>query len=167
MDGEMSEEMLVIATRISKSLAKQHAGYYDAGLGFDDLKQVGLMGAIIGFRAYDPAKGASLPTVIFTYARNAMRYELRQVSRERPSSTVQMPEKLDPATEEPEGLSPDEERMQDAVETLPRDLGGIIDMLFVEGISQADAARRLGVSVSTVSRRKLKALALIEEAYEG
>ena len=61
------------------------------------------------------------------------------------------------------GLSPDGDRMLRAIGELPEDEREAFDLVRVQGMSQAEAAQVLGVSVVTVKRRLNRGLRLLTE----
>src|SRR5262249_2769700 len=61
------------------------------------------------------------------------------------------------------GLSPDGLRMLRAIDALPEDEREVFDLVRVQGMTQTEAARVLGVSVVTVKRRLNRGLRLLAE----
>jgi RNA polymerase sigma-70 factor (ECF subfamily) len=51
--------------------------------------------------------------------------------------------------------------MLEAIETLPADEGEVFSLVRIQGMTQADAAEVLGVSVKTVQRRLNRGLVLL------
>jgi RNA polymerase sigma-70 factor (ECF subfamily) len=62
------------------------------------------------------------------------------------------------------GLTPDARRMLAAIDTLPEGEREAFDLVRIQGMSQAEAARVLGVSVMTVNRRLNRGLKLLTRA---
>jgi RNA polymerase sigma-70 factor (ECF subfamily) len=62
------------------------------------------------------------------------------------------------------GLTPDARRMLTAIDNLPEGEREAFDLVRIQGMSQAEAARVLGVSVMTVNRRLNRGLKLLTTA---
>ena len=62
------------------------------------------------------------------------------------------------------GLTPDARRMLAAIDNLPEGEREAFDLVRIQGMSQAEAARVLGVSVMTVNRRLNRGLKLLTRA---
>src|SRR5262245_37627940 len=62
------------------------------------------------------------------------------------------------------GLPPGVRRMLEAVEGLPGGEREAFDLVRIQGLTQAEAARVLGVSAMTVNRRLNRGLGLLAEA---
>ena len=72
---------------------------------------------------------------------------------ERPGA-VELPEELaDAAVSSQTGLTPDARRIFEAIDRLPDDEREVFDLVRIQGMSQAEAARVLEVSPMTVMRR--------------
>jgi RNA polymerase sigma-70 factor (ECF subfamily) len=102
----------------------------------------------------------------FALANQHMRWELNDLARrldEQPPA-VPLDEGLVP---EPlssgSGLTPDGRRMLEAIEKLPEDEREAFDLVRVQGMTQAEAARVLGVAAITVKRRLNRSLRLLTE----
>jgi RNA polymerase sigma factor (sigma-70 family) len=108
------------------------------------------------------------PTVrqFFALANQHMRWELNDLARrldEQPPA-VELREGLVPAPEgSGSGLTPNGRRMLEAIENLPEDEREAFDLVRVQGISQTEAARVLGVSTITVKRRLNRGVRLLTE----
>jgi RNA polymerase sigma-70 factor (ECF subfamily) len=103
----------------------------------------------------------------FALAGQHMRWELNDLARrldEQPAAV----ELLDDAVPQPastnSGLSPDGRRMLEAIGNLPEEEREAFDLVRIQGMTQADAARVLGVSAVTVKRRLNRSLQLLTEA---
>jgi RNA polymerase sigma-70 factor (ECF subfamily) len=85
-----------------------------------------------------------------------MRWELNDLARrldEQPAA-VELCDGLVPASPSTHsGLTPDGRRMLAAIDALPDEEREAFDMVRIQGMTQTDAARVLGVSVMTVKRR--------------
>jgi RNA polymerase sigma-70 factor (ECF subfamily) len=106
------------------------------------------------------------PTVrqFFALACQHMRWELNDLARrldERPVA-VELNEALLPVqASSASGLTPDGHRMLAAIEGLPEDEREAFDLVRIQGLTQTDAARMLGVSVMTVKRRLGRSLQML------
>ena len=61
------------------------------------------------------------------------------------------------------GLSPDGRSMLQAIGELPGDEREVFDLVWIDGMTQAEAARVLGVSPVTLKRRWSRGLRLLTE----
>jgi RNA polymerase sigma-70 factor (ECF subfamily) len=97
----------------------------------------------------------------FALAGQHMRWELNDMARrldERPRA-VELPEELaDAAISSQTGLTPAARRIFDAIDQLPEDEREVFDLVRIQGLSQAEAARVLEVSPMTVMRRLNRSL---------
>jgi RNA polymerase sigma-70 factor (ECF subfamily) len=106
------------------------------------------------------------PTVrqFFALACQHMRWELNDLARrldEQPA-VVEINEGLVPVpASSASGLTPDGHRMLSAIENLPQDEREAFDLVRIQGITQVEAGRILGVSVMTVKRRLGRSLQLL------
>jgi RNA polymerase sigma factor (sigma-70 family) len=100
----------------------------------------------------------------FALAGQHMRWELNDMARrldEQPAA-VELPEELVPAPASSDtGLTPNARRMLEAIDSLPEDEREAFDLVRIQGMSQAEAARILGVSAMTVMRRLNRSLLLL------
>jgi RNA polymerase sigma-70 factor (ECF subfamily) len=108
------------------------------------------------------------PTVrdFFGLAANHIRWVLRDLARDRHLTyTAELPEPAAPR-EGPADLAEWAE-FHDAVEQLPADERELFDLLFYQGLEQAEAAALLGVPLRTLKRHWQKArLALRERLHD-
>jgi RNA polymerase sigma-70 factor (ECF subfamily) len=100
----------------------------------------------------------------FALAGQHMRWELNEMARrldEQPTP-VELNAALvpDPASSD-SGLSPGAHRMFEAIDRLPEGEREVFDLVRIQGMSQAEAARVLGVSTMTVHRRLNHGLQLL------
>lgn len=100
----------------------------------------------------------------FALASQHLRWELNEMARrldEYPAA-VMLPEESVPAPASSGcGLTPDARRMLDAIERLPESEREAFELVRIQGMSQSEAARMLGVSVATVNRRLSRGLQLL------
>jgi RNA polymerase sigma-70 factor (ECF subfamily) len=105
----------------------------------------------------------------FGLASQHMRWELNEMARrldDQPAG-VELREGLVPAPGSSEsGLTPDSRRMLAAIANLPEEEREAFDLVRIQGLTQAEAARVLGVSAATVNRRVNRGLQLLLEALE-
>jgi RNA polymerase sigma-70 factor (ECF subfamily) len=103
----------------------------------------------------------------FALAGRHMRWELNDLARrldEQPAA-VELREGLAPApASSGSGLSPEARRMLAAIDGLPEDEREAFDLVRIQGLTQVEAARVLGVSARTVNRRLNHGLQLLAEA---
>ena len=103
----------------------------------------------------------------FALASRHMRSELKDMDRrvDGSSSAIELREGLVPALESGRsGLTPEGRRMLDAIAKLPEGEQEAFDLVRIQGLTQAEAARILGVSAMTVNRRLNRSLRLLTEA---
>jgi RNA polymerase sigma-70 factor (ECF subfamily) len=103
----------------------------------------------------------------FALAGQHMRWELNDMARrlDEGPAAVELREGLVPAPASTDsGLSPAGRRMLEAIESLPEREREAFDLVRVQGLTQAEAARVLGVSAMTVNRRLNRSLELLTEA---
>jgi RNA polymerase sigma factor (sigma-70 family) len=102
----------------------------------------------------------------FALANQHMRWELNDLARrldEQPAA-VELSEGLVPAPPTSDsGLTPNSRRMLDAIDKLPEDEREVFGLLRIQGMTQTEAARVLGVSAVTVKRRLNRGLRLLTE----
>jgi RNA polymerase sigma-70 factor (ECF subfamily) len=103
----------------------------------------------------------------FALAGQHMRWELNEMARrldEQPAA-VELLEGMAPAPASSGSvLTPDGRRMLEAIDRLPEDEREAFSLVRVQGLTQAEAARVLGVSAATVNRRLNHGLQLLAEA---
>jgi RNA polymerase sigma-70 factor (ECF subfamily) len=102
----------------------------------------------------------------FALANQHMRWELNDLARrldEQPA-VVGLQEGLVPAPSSSEsGLTPSGRRMLEAIDNLPEDEREVFGLVRVQGMTQTEAARVLGVSAVTVKRRLNRGLRILTE----
>jgi RNA polymerase sigma-70 factor (ECF subfamily) len=92
----------------------------------------------------------------FALACQHMRWELNEMARrldEQPAAGELREESVPAPASSDTGLSPESRRMLAAIESLPEGEREAFDLVRIQGLSQSEAARVLGVSVITVHRR--------------
>jgi RNA polymerase sigma-70 factor (ECF subfamily) len=102
----------------------------------------------------------------FALASQHMRWELNDMARrlDGEPAVVALCEGLVPAPAGTDsGLSPDGHRIIETINGLPEAEREAFDLVRIQELSQAEAARMLGVSVMTVNRRLNRGLRLLTE----
>src|SRR5262245_17504894 len=103
----------------------------------------------------------------FALATQHMRWELIDMAHgldERPP-VVELRDGLLPAPATTDtGLTPDARRMLEAIDNLPEGEREAFDLVKIQGMTQSEAARVLGVSIMTVNRRLNRGLKLLTKA---
>jgi RNA polymerase sigma-70 factor (ECF subfamily) len=102
----------------------------------------------------------------FALANQHMRWELNDLARrldEQPS-VMELQEGLVPAPPSSgSGLTPNGRRMLETIDNLPEEEREVFGLVRVQGMTQTDAARVLGVAPVTVKRRLNRGLRLLSE----
>jgi RNA polymerase sigma-70 factor (ECF subfamily) len=102
----------------------------------------------------------------FALANQHMRWELNDLARrldEQPAA-VELREGLVPAPDSSgSGLSPDGRRMLEAIDSLPEEEREAFDLVRVQGMTQVEAGRILGVAAVTVKRRLNRGLRILTQ----
>jgi RNA polymerase sigma-70 factor (ECF subfamily) len=129
-----------------------------------------LLGAVVE-RLLKALREARPQTVrqFFALACQHMRWELNEMARrldEQPAA-LELREGLVPAPASSDsGLTPGSRRMLAAIADLPEEEREAFDLVRIQGLTQAEAGRVLGVSASTVNRRLNRGLQLLLEALD-
>jgi RNA polymerase sigma-70 factor (ECF subfamily) len=100
----------------------------------------------------------------FALACQHMRWELNDIARrldEQPAAAPLPDESVPAPASTDSGLTPDGRRILEAIERLPDDDREAFDLVRIQGMSQAEAAQVLEVSVMTVNRRLHRGLQLL------
>jgi RNA polymerase sigma factor (sigma-70 family) len=110
----------------------------------------------------------------FGLACQHIRWELNEIARrldERPAAEELRAETVPAPVSSSSGLTPDGRRILAAIDQLPADDREAFDLVQIQGLSQAEAARLLEVSVATVNRRVNRSLrmltATLADLYPG
>ena len=116
-----------------------------------------MLGAVVErlLKALREARPASARQ-FFALACQHMRWELNDMARrldEQPLAEELEDEEVPAPASSGSSLSPDARRMLEAIERLPQGEREAFELVRIQGISQAEAARVLEVSVATVNRR--------------
>ena len=112
------------------------------------------------------------PTVrqFFGMVNQHMRWELNDLCRrldERPAVfPIDEAAASPPEPSEPSTLTPNHRRVLDAIDKLPEDEREVFGLVRVQGLTQAEAAEVVGVSVKTVQRRLNRAMVLLWKELE-
>ena len=103
----------------------------------------------------------------FALACRHMRWELNDMARrldEQPAAAELRDDLAPAAASSDSGLTPDARRILDAIDALPEAEREAFDLVRIQGMSQAESAQVLGVSVMTVNRRLNRGLQLLVAA---
>jgi RNA polymerase sigma-70 factor (ECF subfamily) len=102
----------------------------------------------------------------FALASQHMRWELNEMARRldnQPAAEKLNEESVPAPASSGSGLSPDACRMLEAIERLPEGEREAFELVRIQGMSQPEAARVLGVSAATVNRRLSRGLELLAD----
>src|SRR6516162_6493636 len=102
----------------------------------------------------------------FALASQHMRWELNEMARRldnQPAAEELHEESVPAPASSGSGLTPDACRMLEAIERLPEGEREAFELVRIQGMSQVEAARVLGVSVATVNRRLSRSLQLLAD----
>jgi RNA polymerase sigma-70 factor (ECF subfamily) len=100
----------------------------------------------------------------FALACQHMRWELNDLARrldEQPAAVELHDDTVPAPASSASGLTPDGRRLLEAIERLPEGEREAFDLVRIQGLSQAEAAQVLEVSVMTVNRRLHRGLQLL------
>jgi RNA polymerase sigma factor (sigma-70 family) len=116
-----------------------------------------LLGAVVE-RLLKALRDARPGTVrqLFALANQHMRWELNDLARrldQQPEAEGLREEFVPSPASSSSGLTPDGLRMLQAIEALPEDERETFDLVRIQGLTQAEAAEILGVTIRTVRRR--------------
>ena len=112
------------------------------------------------------------PTTVrqfFALAGQHMRWELNDMARrldEQPAAGELCEEVVPAPFSNDSGLTPDARRILEAIDHLPEQEREVFDLVRIQGMSQAEAARVLSISPMTAMRRLNRSLQLLTEALE-
>ena len=124
-----------------------------------------LLGAVVGrlLKALREARPATVRQ-FFALASQHMRWELNEMARrldEQPAA-VELHEGLGAAPSSSDSvLTPVSRRMLAAIDGLPEEEREAFDLVRIQGLTQAEAGKVLGVSAATVNRRLNRGLQLL------
>jgi RNA polymerase sigma-70 factor (ECF subfamily) len=102
----------------------------------------------------------------FALATQHMRWQLNDLARrldERPATAALAETGVAAPPSSASALSPDARRMLQAIERLPEDEREVFDLVRIQGLTYAEAAGVVGVSVKTVQRRLNRGRLLLAE----
>ena len=124
-----------------------------------------MLGAVVErlLKALRQARPAN-PRQFFALACQHMRWELNDMARrldEQPVSVELCDESVPAPASSDSGLTPDGRRILAAIDRLPEGEREAFDLVRIQGMSQAEAAQVLEVSVMTVNRRLNRGLQLL------
>src|SRR4029077_19284890 len=98
-----------------------------------------------------------------------MRWELNDVARrldEQPAVVDLREEFMPSPVTSGSGLTPDGLRMLQAIDALPEDERETFDLIRIQGLTLADAAEVLGVTIRTVRRRLNRSVVFLTQQLE-
>jgi RNA polymerase sigma factor (sigma-70 family) len=129
-----------------------------------------LLGAVVErlLKALREARPATVRQ-FFALASQHMRWELNEMARrldEQPAAVELHDESVPAPARSASGLTPVSRRMLAAIADLPEGEREAFDLVRIQGLSQAEAAKVLGVSAATVNRRLNRGLQLLLETLE-
>jgi len=134
-----------------------------------------MLGAVVErlLKALREARPANVRQ-FFGLACQHIRWELNEMARrldERPAAEELRAETVPAPLSSDSGLTADGRRILEAIDQLPADDREAFDLVQIQGLSQAEAARVLEVSVATVNRRLNRGLrvltATLADLYPG
>jgi RNA polymerase sigma-70 factor (ECF subfamily) len=102
----------------------------------------------------------------YALANRHMRWELNEMARrldEQPAAVELCDGQVRAPASSDSGLTPDFRRMLAAIDGLPEGEREAFDLVRIQGLTQAEAGKVLGISAATVNRRLNRALQLLFE----
>jgi RNA polymerase sigma factor (sigma-70 family) len=129
-----------------------------------------LLGAVVE-RLLKALRDARPRTVrqLFGLANQHMRWELNDLARrldEQPATVDLREEFIRPPVTSGSGLTPDGLRMLQAIDELPQDERESFDLVRIQGLTQAEAAEILGVTIRTVRRRLSRSVLFLTQQLD-
>lgn len=129
-----------------------------------------LLGAVVErlLKALREARPANARQ-FFALACQHMRWELNDMARrldEQPTPVELSAGGVAAPASSDSGISPDGRRILAAIERLPEEEREVFDLVRIQGMSQAEAGRVLGVSAMTVNRRLGRGLQMLAASLE-
>jgi RNA polymerase sigma factor (sigma-70 family) len=103
----------------------------------------------------------------FALASQHMRWELNEMARRldnQPAAEELREESMPAPASSGSGLTPNARRMLEEIERLPEDEREAFELVRIQGMSQIEAGRLLGVSAATVNRRLGRGVQLLADA---
>jgi RNA polymerase sporulation-specific sigma factor len=130
---------------------------------YPDVVQDGQLGLWEAARRYDPSRGAKFSTFAFTFVRRAISRSVKtKRKRETLSSEIpeELSEKLEPCDESTEAETLEQEadgrsrreHVREFKDSLPPVQRKVVELIFWQGLSQAEVARQLQVNPSRITR---------------
>lgn len=155
MDQRATREFEEFALARSGALYRQAWALCGDRHGAEDLVQETLAKVYVKWRRIDTPYAYSQRTLVRTF----LSQQRRRSSTERPWATV--PEKA--AVADPSDLSDLRISLRDALADLPPTDRAVLVLRFLEDLSVAETAERLGLSPGAVKNRSLRALSRVRE----
>jgi RNA polymerase sigma-70 factor (ECF subfamily) len=127
-----------------------------------------LLGAVVErlLKALREARPASARQ-FFALASQHMRWELNEMARRldnQPAAEELREESVTAPASSGSGLTPNARRMLEEIARLPKDEREAFELVRIQGMSQVEAGRLLGVSAATVNRRLGRGVQLLADA---
>ncbi len=162
-DAQAFEELFVqYAPRVKSILVKQGTDPATA----EELAQETMMTVWRKAGLYAEARG-SVATWVFTIARNLRIDRLRKHSSMRQvDEDLTLFESNDLALDEVVSRSQEQERVREALSCLPKEQRTIIELSYIQGLSQREIAEQLSVPLGTVKSRMRLAYSRIRNALQ-
>ncbi|MEI7058157.1 sigma-70 family RNA polymerase sigma factor [Nocardioides sp. CCNWLW239] len=148
-DASSQQDLVVRHLPVARSLAARYTG---RGVEVDDLRQAARIGLVKAARRYDPAQGEFLSYAV-PMATGEIRHCFRELDRSvRPGrdddSLIEQLSEPDPGFDRAEARMLVEQAMGDLGETDRM----ILQLRFVDGLSQSEIGDRIGATQAQVSR---------------
>jgi RNA polymerase sigma-70 factor (ECF subfamily) len=129
-----------------------------------------LLGAVVArlLKAV-PAAGPRTVRQFFALVNQHMRWELNDLARrldEQPAAAELCEDLVPSRVTSGSGLTPDGLRMLQAIDALPEEERETFDLVRIQGLTQAEAAEILGVSIRTVRRRLNRSVLLLTQQLD-
>lgn len=157
--------------------------YYAASAGQDDLISIGTIGLIKAVDTFDPARASKFSSYASRCIENELRMELRRIRRQGQPVSLQEPLEgsaqltLADTLPDPEDMAggceqrADAARLRELVRRLPARDAQILALRYgldgAPALTQQQAAERLGISRSYVSRIEKRALQALRRTWGG
>lgn len=167
-----NEEMVISTMPLVGHIAKK---YWNAGYEYDDLVQEGLIGLVKAAEKFNPDRGCRFSAFAGLCIENHIRMYLRREKKHK-CCVLSLDQEIcedGSRLEEIIGVQPEafediwkQDLLERAARTLSREEREMVRKYYLDGVSQAELARRYRVGQAQISKRLKRSLAKMRRAAE-